>query len=84
MGEEQIMEEFGKQEESKKLKKGARITGDDRERIARQLGEEYEAGASIRGLADWTGRSYGWVHRILRESGVTLRRRGGVIRYPNR
>ncbi|HEV8166730.1 MAG TPA: helix-turn-helix domain-containing protein, partial [Actinomycetota bacterium] len=31
-------------------------------------------------LASETGRSYGFVHRILAESGVTLRGRGGATR----
>jgi hypothetical protein len=26
----------------------------------------------------WTGRSYGFVHRVLVESGATLRKRGGA------
>ena len=35
---------------------------------------------SIRALAQSTGRSYGFVHRMLSESGVTLRGRGGATR----
>jgi hypothetical protein len=31
-------------------------------------------------LAEETGRSYGFVHRMLSESGVTLRGRGGATR----
>ncbi|MFA4082052.1 helix-turn-helix domain-containing protein [Mycobacteroides salmoniphilum] len=45
-----------------------------------ELKAAYEKGASIRTLAADTGRSYGYVHRALVESGVTLRGRGG----PNR
>ncbi|ONI71180.1 transcriptional regulator [Actinosynnema sp. ALI-1.44] len=41
------------------------------------LKKKYEKGASIRALAKLTGRSYGFVHRILAESGVQLRARGG-------
>ncbi|KOV84664.1 helix-turn-helix domain-containing protein [Nocardia sp. NRRL S-836] len=60
------------------LKKGARITGATRDKIAADLKKKYEKGASIRGLAESTDRSYGFVHRILTESGVRLRARGGV------
>ena len=35
-----------------------------------------EKGASVRALAESTGRSYGFVHRVLSETGVTLRGRG--------
>jgi hypothetical protein len=35
---------------------------------------------SIRALASSTGRSYGFVHRVLTESGVQLRQRGGARR----
>jgi predicted transcriptional regulator len=62
------------------VKKGARISGAAREQLARTLRKNYEKGASIRGLAEQTGRSYGFVHRVLTENGVTLRGRGGVTR----
>lgn len=62
------------------LKKGARITGDDRSTLARDLKGRYDEGASIRSLAAETGRSYGFVHRILSESEVSLRSRGGATR----
>jgi hypothetical protein len=42
--------------------------------------EKYDAGASIRALAEDTGRSYGFIHRILTETGVTLRGGGGATR----
>ena len=35
---------------------------------------------SIRSLATATNRSYGFVHRLLSESGATLRSRGGANR----
>lgn len=63
-----------------KLSKGSRITGDDREQLAGELAKRYAAGDSIRDLADDLGRSYGFVHRILVDSGVTLRGRGGAVR----
>ena len=62
------------------LKKGARITGATRDKLATDLKKKYEKGASIRALAESTGRSYGFVHRVLSESGVTLRGRGGATR----
>ncbi len=62
------------------LKKGARITGGDRSRLAADLKRKYATGTSIRELAAETGRSYGFVHRMLSESGVTLRGRGGATR----
>jgi predicted transcriptional regulator len=61
-----------------KVVKGARITGAERERLASTLRKNYEKGASLRELAERTGRSYGFVHRMLTEAGVTLRARGGA------
>jgi len=62
------------------LRKGTRVIGVDRSRLGKQLGKRYDSGESIRALAESTGRSYGFVHRLLRESGVELRRRGGATR----
>ena len=62
------------------LKKGARITGADRTKLAAELKKSYDKGKSIRELADVHGRSYGFVHRVLSESGATLRGRGGATR----
>ena len=62
------------------LKKGTRITGSTRDKLAADLKKKYEKGASIRALAESTGRSYGFVHRVLSESGVQLRGRGGATR----
>ncbi len=62
------------------IRKGVRITGHTRETLARDLKKRYEKGASIRSLAESTGRSYGFVHRVLCESGVQLRGRGGATR----
>jgi len=62
------------------LKKGARITGSDRTKLASDLKKQYDKGKSIRELAEAHGRSYGFVHRVLSESGVTLRGRGGATR----
>ena len=62
------------------LKKGARITGTDRTKLSAELKKSYDKGKSIRELADAHGRSYGFVHRVLTESGVALRGRGGATR----
>ena len=59
------------------LRKGARITGHERRQLGRQLKKRYEMGESIRSLTSDTGRSYGFVHRVLTEAGTTLRGRGG-------
>ncbi|GAB2812619.1 helix-turn-helix domain-containing protein [Actinocorallia aurea] len=57
--------------------KGRRISGDQREELARTAVEQYAAGRSIRALAAELGRSYGFIHKLLVESGVELRGRGG-------
>lgn len=62
------------------LRKGTRVTGPDRAKMASDLRSRYDAGESIRALALATGRSYGFIHRILTEQGVTLRGRGGSAR----
>lgn len=62
------------------LKKGSRVTGGERDRLAADLRRKYDTGESIRALAQSTGRSYGFVHRILSESGTSLRGRGGATR----
>jgi predicted transcriptional regulator len=62
------------------LKKGARITGPARTKLASELTKAYAKGKSIRELAETHNRSYGFVHRVLSESGVTLRGRGGATR----
>jgi len=48
-----------------------------REQLVNELRSEYERGASIRSLVASTGHSYGSVHSMLRESGTTMRSRGG-------
>lgn len=66
--------------ESTTLGKGTRVTGEDRSKLAADLKSRYDAGESIRSLAVSTGRSYGFIHRILTETGVALRGRGGTRR----
>jgi hypothetical protein len=48
-----------------------------RDQLLNELRSAYEGGASIRSLVATTGRSYGSVHSMLRESGTTMRSRGG-------
>lgn len=67
-------------DELSELPKGGRITGTSRTELAGLLKDRYAAGASIRNLAQSTGRSYGFIHTLLAESEVPLRGRGG----PNR
>ena len=62
------------------LRRGTRVTGTDRSKLASDLSKRYGAGESIRSLAASTGRSYGFIHRILTETGVALRGRGGATR----
>jgi hypothetical protein len=62
------------------LRKGTRVAGENRSELAVELKRRYDAGESIRQLAAATGRSYGFVHRLLGEAGVELRGRGGATR----
>lgn len=62
------------------LRKGVRVAGEDRSELSVELKRRYDAGESIRQLAAATGRSYGFVHRLLSEAGVELRGRGGATR----
>ena len=48
-----------------------------RDQLLNELRSAYEGGASIRRLVASTGRSYGSIHSMLRESGTTMRSRGG-------
>jgi hypothetical protein len=48
-----------------------------RDQLLDELRRAYEQGASIRTLAADTGRSYGSIHAMLRESGTPMRSRGG-------
>jgi hypothetical protein len=48
-----------------------------RDQLLNELRSAYESGASIRTLVASTGRSYGSIHSMLRESGTTMRSRGG-------
>ena len=65
---------------AKALAKGSRITGTQRTTLASQYARRYAAGDSIRKIADDAGRSFGFVHGVLKEAGVELRGRGGATR----
>jgi hypothetical protein len=65
---------------AKALAKGSRITGAQRTTLASQYAKRYAAGDSIRKIADDAGRSFGFVHGVLKEAGVQLRGRGGATR----
>ena len=62
------------------IAKGRRVTGADRDTLTKDLVKQYKFGASIRELAAQTSRSYGFIHRILKDAGVELRGRGGATR----
>lgn len=62
------------------LTKGTRISGSAREDLAVDFVKRYADGESIRDLAASSGRSYGFVHRLLTEAGQPLRGRGGATR----
>lgn len=53
-----------------------RVTGPAREAFRADLRRRYAGGESIRELAVSTGRSYGFLHQLLRETGALLRPRG--------
>lgn len=59
---------------------GRRIVGAERATWTKDCLGRYQAGDSIRQIARDTGRSYGFVHRILTEGGAALRGRGGPRR----
>jgi transposase len=60
--------------------RSTRITGQARQVMTQDVVARYQGGHSIRQLAQSTGRSYGFIHRLLTESGVQLRGRGGATR----
>ena len=66
------------------LTKRAQLTGIKRFTLARDITARYVAGASVRDLADHHGRSYGFVHRIVFESGTPMRNRRGSRRLAGR
>src|SRR3954468_21552975 len=67
-----------------KVVRGTRITGAQRETLAALYAQKYEFGERTRKTAETAGRSFGFVHGVLVEHGVTLRGRGGATRGPKR
>ncbi|MGJ6981127.1 helix-turn-helix domain-containing protein [Aestuariimicrobium soli] len=57
-----------------------RVLGESRQQVAGLVVERYRAGESVRSIAADLGRSYGFVHQIVREAGEPLRARGGDTR----
>lgn len=55
-----------------------RRRGDERDQLRKALADSYNAGASIRALADEHDMSYGLTRTLLREAGVQLRTRRGT------
>ena len=60
------------------LSKGKRISGDLRCEVSANFVERYRGGESIRSIATESGRSYGFVQGLLKDSGVEFRSRGGA------
>ncbi|WP_366146476.1 helix-turn-helix domain-containing protein [uncultured Pseudokineococcus sp.] len=56
------------------------MSPEERSALQQRLGARYGEGSSIRQLAGEEGLSYGFVHRLLTESGTALRGRGGSTR----
>ncbi|OEV09287.1 helix-turn-helix domain-containing protein [Streptomyces nanshensis] len=54
------------------------LTGTQREQFSQKVVTAYcERRYSIREISEETGRSYGAIHRLLKDAGVELRGRGG-------
>jgi len=66
---------LARQERATALRVRVGSGGLGRDELARELIRRYEAGESIRTIAATTGRSYGFVSRILVRNGVSLRGR---------
>ncbi len=59
------------------LSKWARLSDTERIDFRERCAEMYEReGLSVRKIVQRTGRSYGAVHKVLREAGVQMRPRG--------
>lgn len=60
---------------ARKIAKRARITGRARIELGSTVAVKYKNGMTIRAIAAETGRSYGAIHRLLREEGLPMRPR---------
>jgi hypothetical protein len=65
-------------QDKSKVDKGRPIVGAERQTLGKALAKRYKGGESLRSLVASTGRSYGFIHRVLTEQGVTFRQRGGA------
>lgn len=65
---------------AEKMAKGVRVVGEQRAELVTELTRRYAAGESIRSIAQDIGRSYGFVHGMLRQADTPLRGRGGATR----
>jgi hypothetical protein len=59
----------------RRIAKSRRLTGEDAAKFAAQVVLAYST-KSIRTISRETGRSYGAIHRVLKNSGITMRSRG--------
>lgn len=57
----------------------AKVTGAEREKRRKAVVKAYKK-QSIREISQETGYSYGHVHNLLSEAGVSMRSRGGARR----
>ncbi len=64
------------------LTRYAHISGGERAAARAAAAQRYAEGATVRTIAAELGRSYGFVHRLLQESGVELRSRGARSKPP--
>lgn len=58
-------------------RRGPALSPDQRIVLGSNLRCRYEAGETVRALADELDRSYGWVHGLLAQAGTRFRGRGG-------
>jgi hypothetical protein len=65
---------------AEKIAKGVRVMGDQRTALSSELAQRYAQGESIRSIAQDIGRSYGFVHGVLKQADAPLRARGGATR----
>ncbi|WP_416975816.1 GntR family transcriptional regulator [Streptomyces sp. 4F14] len=59
------------------LGKGVHLKGEEGEKAREAIRKAYSSGGSIRGIADYVGRSFGYVHRALDASSAIFRPHGG-------
>ena len=64
----------------RELPRGKQIIGSRLRKVSRAISRKYKAGATIRQLAEITGRSYGFIQGTLDNAGVERRPRGGAYR----